>query len=93
MSLAATSMETAPTPPDSETITDSTAEFDIRPQRGWVAIDFKELYHYRELLLFPHLARCEGALQANGPGLCLGDHPAGDERHHSGGDFRNGRGF
>jgi lipopolysaccharide transport system permease protein len=52
MSLAATSMETAPPPPDSETITDSTAEFDIRPQRGWVAIDFKELYHYRELLFF-----------------------------------------
>jgi lipopolysaccharide transport system permease protein len=27
-------------------------EFEIRPQRGWVAIDFKEVFHYRELLYF-----------------------------------------
>jgi lipopolysaccharide transport system permease protein len=27
-------------------------EFEIKPQRGWVAIDFKEVFHYRELLYF-----------------------------------------
>ncbi|HEX4052897.1 MAG TPA: ABC transporter permease [Tepidisphaeraceae bacterium] len=27
-------------------------EFEIRAHRGWVAIDFKELLHYRELLYF-----------------------------------------
>ncbi|MGD1278306.1 MAG: ABC transporter permease [Tepidisphaeraceae bacterium] len=27
-------------------------EFEIRPRRGWVPIDFKELFHYRELLYF-----------------------------------------
>lgn len=27
-------------------------EFEIRPRRGWVAIDFNELLHYRELLYF-----------------------------------------
>jgi lipopolysaccharide transport system permease protein len=27
-------------------------EFEIRARRGWVAIDFKELYFYRELLYF-----------------------------------------
>lgn len=35
-----------------EPASDNTAEFEIRPQRGWVAIDFKELFHYRELLFF-----------------------------------------
>jgi lipopolysaccharide transport system permease protein len=29
-----------------------TPEFEIRARRGWVAIDFKELMHYRELLYF-----------------------------------------
>jgi lipopolysaccharide transport system permease protein len=27
-------------------------EFEIRPSRGWVAVDFGELIHYRELLFF-----------------------------------------
>jgi lipopolysaccharide transport system permease protein len=27
-------------------------EYEIRPSRGWVGIDFAELYHYRELLYF-----------------------------------------
>ncbi len=27
-------------------------EFEIRSRRGWVAIDWKELFHYRELLYF-----------------------------------------
>jgi lipopolysaccharide transport system permease protein len=50
MSLAAPSMEAAPLPP--EAAPDAPVEFNIRPQRGWVAIDFKELFHYRELLFF-----------------------------------------
>jgi lipopolysaccharide transport system permease protein len=54
MSLTATTMPaepsssaTAPTLPIEEV-----PEFEIRPRRGWVAIDFKELIHYRELLYF-----------------------------------------
>jgi lipopolysaccharide transport system permease protein len=27
-------------------------EFEIRPSSGWVAVDFRELYHFRELLFF-----------------------------------------
>jgi lipopolysaccharide transport system permease protein len=53
MSLAAPPMEAAPTPsattPD---VSDAPVEFEIRPQRGWVPIDFHELFHYRELLYF-----------------------------------------
>jgi lipopolysaccharide transport system permease protein len=57
MSLAAPSMEPT-TPPPPEPIVDPvetaepTAEFEIRARPGWVAVDFKELFHYRELLYF-----------------------------------------
>ena len=27
-------------------------ELDLRPRHGWIAVDWKELYHYRELLYF-----------------------------------------
>jgi len=50
MSFAATSMEAHPS--TKQTNTRETMEFDIRPARGWVPIDFKELLHYRELLYF-----------------------------------------
>jgi lipopolysaccharide transport system permease protein len=54
MSLTAATMPAEPSP----STAGSTApmgevpEFEIRPRRGWVAIDFKELLHYRELLYF-----------------------------------------
>src|SRR5277367_2902211 len=52
MSLSATSLEAAPPPQIAEPLPPETPEFNIRPRRGWVAIDFKELLHYRELLYF-----------------------------------------
>ncbi len=50
MDLSATSSTApiaAPAPPEAEI-----PEFEIRPSRGWVAVDFGELFHYRELLYF-----------------------------------------
>jgi len=52
MSLTATSMQAAPSPPATEPVPTEAPEFEIRPRSGWVAIDFKELMHYRELLYF-----------------------------------------
>jgi len=52
MSLTATSMRAAPSPSAAEPVPAEAPEFEIRPRRGWVAIDFKELLHYRELLYF-----------------------------------------
>ena len=52
MSLTATTMEAAPSPPAMDALPADTPEFEIRARRGWVAIDFKELIHYRELLYF-----------------------------------------
>jgi len=45
-------MEAAPSPPAMDALPADTPEFEIRARRGWVAIDFKELIHYRELLYF-----------------------------------------
>jgi len=42
-----TPMTPDPLPPEAEI-----PEFEIRQRSGWVAIDFKELIHYRELLYF-----------------------------------------
>jgi lipopolysaccharide transport system permease protein len=50
MDLSATSSPVvmpAATPTEAEI-----PEFEIRPSRGWVAIDFRELFHYRDLLYF-----------------------------------------
>lgn len=54
MSLTATTMPAEPSPstPATEPMPAEIPEFEIRPRRGWVAIDFKELLHYRELLYF-----------------------------------------
>jgi lipopolysaccharide transport system permease protein len=52
MSLTATSMEAAPPPSATDALPADTPEFEIRARSGWVAIDFKELIHYRELLYF-----------------------------------------
>lgn len=52
MSLtAASSQSNAPAPPISAG-QDQFIEYEIRPHRGWVGIDFAELCHYRELLYF-----------------------------------------
>jgi lipopolysaccharide transport system permease protein len=41
------------TPPKADSSTPAEVpEFEIRARKGWVAIDFKELLHYRELLYF-----------------------------------------
>jgi len=52
MSITATPMKPVRPSIVSESAPEVTAEFDIRPSRGWIAIDFKELLHYRELLYF-----------------------------------------
>ncbi len=52
MSLTATSMQAAPSASAAEAVPAETPEFEIRARSGWVAIDFKELLHYRELLYF-----------------------------------------
>ncbi len=52
MSLTATTLDAAGSAPPSDAVPMETPEFEIRPRRGWVAIDFKELFHYRELLYF-----------------------------------------
>ncbi len=61
MDLTASSIQSEPPPIDmtsnppsiqGPTEPDETPEFEIRARRGWVAIDFNELLHYRELLYF-----------------------------------------
>jgi len=45
-------MEAAPPAQAPQALPADTPEFEIRARRGWVAIDIKELIHYRELLYF-----------------------------------------
>ena len=56
----------------SETTKLDLPEVVIRPRSGWIAVDWKELLHFRELLFFLGLARRQDPLQANGAGRGLG---------------------
>jgi lipopolysaccharide transport system permease protein len=37
-------------------------EMIIRPRKGWIGIDWRELWNYRELMYFLVWARREGAI-------------------------------
>lgn len=53
MSLTASTMQAVSPPPEPKSAPGpDIPEFEIRARRGWVAIDFKEIFHYRELLYF-----------------------------------------
>src|SRR5580704_2329838 len=53
MSLTASTMQAVSPPPEPTTVPGpDVPEFEIRARRGWVAIDFNEVFHYRELLYF-----------------------------------------